>query len=416
MEESSTRKVYGNRHLSIQYSDDTSQEWDASWSQNETRSRSGSDNPRWRDQVRRGSQAATSFEGTEEKIRASKSYLVQHGYMVTPNPYRFMELNTRVENFYSGLPTNGFPEGLSETLANNRALELITKKIRDKQTTFQGGTFVGELARSAALIANPAQALRKGLGHYTQTLLKRGPRAAKLSKRQALTMVRDTWLEYQLGWAPLLNEVDGAIQTLAESKILSDPGFETVRAVGHDEVVTPTQMNRRLGSWSYPYWRVDHYNFTKVSVRYIASVDVGSYVTYNPRRIGFAATNWLPTLWELVPYSFVVDYFTNIGDIISACTLAKSSVRWMVKTVRKQSGSRLENWRPEILTGNNFAAYSQGTALPGKSSHTIKYVKRDPYYGTLVPDLSFSLPGSNTQWLNIAALFDARRQLKRYYR
>jgi len=375
----------------------------------------GEKNPKYKAQIANGVQAATDFIGGKQHLKVSPYYISAEWIykQTTPSPSATQHFMRWGSHIGVGIPTGHTV--LSETKADNQAKLQIVRKIRKKQTSFQGGVFVGELARSAALIANPAQALRKGVGSYIRRLRKRGPSARRMTKRQTLSMVRDTWLEYQLGWAPLLSELDDAIKTLAESNILNERKWETVRSIGKDETYVK-DYETQVPSASTPYFQVEKGTKSYVHVIYIACVSVGSYVTYNPRRIGFAPTNWAPTIWELIPYSFVVDYFTNIGDIISAATLCRSDIRWMVKTVRKGKEAKLTNWRPKTYTPNAYYAQPITAAIPGKLSVTNSSVTRAPYYGSLVPSLEINLPGSNTQWINVAALWDARRELQKWYR
>lgn len=372
---------------------------------------SGVKNPRWKEQVRRGVQAGTSFTGNRRTLTNKPFYI--NGFY---NGHSSLSSKAR---YGTTVPPNapGSPSLLDETKANNRALEQHVRKIRSKQTSFQGGVFVGELARSVQLLRNPAQALRQGVDHLHRSTIGRLDRFGrrikdlpKPSRRELLSWARDTWLEYNLGWAPLLSEVDDGIKTIAESRILEDPTWEPVRSVGVETNINTINPNLTRPTGGYPRFRCVSQELEEVQVRYISCIDVGTYKAYSPRRIGIAPTNWLPTLWELIPYSFVVDYFSNIGDIISAASLAKSSVRWTIKTVRKKTANEYVHWRPE------YGTLQAGGVIPGHTSYERRTVTRDPYYGSFVPTLTFNVPGSSTQWLNTAALYDARRELQRWYR
>jgi hypothetical protein len=148
-----------------------------------------------------------------------------------------------------------------------------------------------------------------------------------------------------------------------------------------------------------PYYTVHFDAISEVMVRYQSLVDAGSYSLQNSRRVGFDVSNWLPTVWELIPYSFLVDYFVNIGEIVSAATLNSSSVLWTNKTVTHRVSYRALRWEA------NSKPYSNNVAtVPGKAKSHLKTVTRYPNYaGAMVPTLTFSLPGLG-QALNIAAL------------
>lgn len=382
----------------------------------------GVKNPRWKDQVAKGHNAGTSFTG-ERYVISNRPFILSQFTIPKGSPSPTYTSVATSEGKL-GLPNEpAHPSGLSETEANNQAKVNLTRKIRSAQTAFAGGVMAGEMARTIALLRAPTQAFRRDFGRYGETFrdgverrLRRRQFRNQVSRRRAIVEeARDMWLTAQLGWAPLLGEIDDAIKHIAESQILEVKRWTSVRAVGVDEnVVTDNPNLSRLTGW--PRWWVAKKSAERVQIRYIACIDVGTVAPYIARKVGIAPTNWLPTIWELIPYSFVVDYFTNIGDIISAATIARSSVRWMLKTVRKETSVGYYNWRQRVRPENASYAFSGGSAVPGTAEIKRTQVIRNPYSGSLTPTLDFKVPGTGTQWLNVAALLDARDELQRWYR
>jgi len=396
--------------------DDSTYHYQSSESFSSTNTVNGYKNPRWKEQIKNGQQAATPFVGVKHSVESFTPFIISEeaipkpGY--TPNPASFQTKT----NWGVRIPVQSSrdPSLLSEDVANNLALKQLVRKIRKKQTSFQGGVFIGELLQTVKLITSPVQSLRRGVTNYVEDLRRLKPRLRGATRRKATEAVRDTWLEYQLGWAPLISEVDAGVQTLAESKVLSDGTWEPTRAVGVDKRLYYT-ANSQIGT-GYPLFQVTTNVYTNVVVRYISCIDVGTYSALSMRRIGLSPDGWLPTLWELIPYSFVIDYFTNVGDMISAATLAKSSIRWTLKTVRKEYVSEFHDWRPIATPETYYSKYVLTQVTPGKISRSKKHVNRYLYEGSLVPDLVFNTPVNGTQWLNIAALVHARKELKDFYR
>lgn len=131
--------------------------------------------------------------------------------------------------------------------------------------------------------------------------------------RRALDASADTWLEYRYGWRPLIADIENftsAYKDLQIDRKIYFGGFggtfleEPIPAAtgiytGH-EFVSCQQLTTRKLQYAYKgYYRIDASEFQKIE-RVLGLGDI------------------LGTAWELVPFSFVVDRFINIGDFAAA--------------------------------------------------------------------------------------------------
>jgi hypothetical protein len=125
-------------------------------------------------------------------------------------------------------------------------------------------------------------------------------------------------------------------------------------------------------------------------------------------RLGFRLDEFVPTLWEVLPWSFLVDYFSNVSEIISAATYVNSNLAYCSKTVvteRKSSVSYIadvqEMSRRDKVNGCVALQHkpAQSTVLT-----TIKAVSRRPNIFPGIPNLEFEIPSSPVKWVNILAL------------
>ena len=129
----------------------------------------------------------------------------------------------------------------------------------------------------------------------------------------------------------------------------------------------------------------------------------------NLRAWGSSTRDFLPTVWELIPYSFVVDYFTNIGNMIDSLSIIESDIGWKDYTSH-QICSRYSNGAQ--FTGlKSLFPHSVGYNIEdeqveaGSQEVTKKIISRGQYGGSLTPGLQFKLPGAGSlKWLNLAAL------------
>jgi hypothetical protein len=121
----------------------------------------------------------------------------------------------------------------------------------------------------------------------------RGP----ISKKKAWS---NTWLEYHFGWAPLLDDIWNAIDTFTDPHLSSDrpiSGSGTERLQG------------KLNQWTY---------YEVHSTKMGCSIRVDNPNLHLASQLGLV--NPLSVAWELVPFSFVADWFGNVGQVLSSYT------------------------------------------------------------------------------------------------
>lgn len=111
------------------------------------------------------------------------------------------------------------------------------------------------------------------------------------------------WLEYNYGWIPTIMDIHGLSESLYRR---TKNGWIYVRVSDQD-----TKEKRISDNFT-----LDDYHLKQVmSFRRRARYKIASGTLKTLSETGISN----PTLaaWELVPYSFVVDYFVNIGDWLS---------------------------------------------------------------------------------------------------
>lgn len=384
-----------------------------------TDERDGHNNPRWRADIAAGRNAGTTLTGRRITVRNDPFLIVEHW-----DPPNHIEPGDSVLSSKmswgrycpSDIISDQYDsvDSLSESKANNAALASYVNKIRKAQTTVQGGTILGELGQTVRQLKRPFKGLRDLSSDYLRTLKKRSARRdfPRLTRKQKLGMVGETWLEYSFGLKPLFNDVDEATQALAERIKTWGPNHIICKGVGRD--IQDTNLGLR-STETHPGFTMTRRRITRVTVKYYGAVDPGSFSVGNARRIGFDPTNWAPTLWEILPWSFLADYVANIGSIISAATVSRTGIAWQMKTVRKEISDACTNWQPFFSGNNGPYISSAGTVSAGTLFINTKTVSRTQYVGSLVPDLEISIPGMGTKWLNIAALAVAGKDVARRY-
>jgi hypothetical protein len=120
---------------------------------------------------------------------------------------------------------------------------------------------------------------------------------------------------------------------------------------------------------------------------------------------GFMPEEFVSTVWNLLPWSFLSDYFVNIGDILEATFFDSSGITWTAKTTLSEisvvQGSLMPRKAPTGWSGSG-------------SGGSFKVRRKSMSRGTLqtfIPTLEVSLPGQPQQWINMAALAATHKSL-----
>jgi len=118
------------------------------------------------------------------------------------------------------------------------------------------------------------------------------------------------WLELQYGWKPLLSDVKGAAESLARSMI-SHPIIISGEKVAKLDLpeFSGELYGRDYGYFLWKWGKLEHVAKCKLIFQ------VRNDFTRQGAMLGL--TDPLTLAWELLPYSFVIDWFIPIGNFLS---------------------------------------------------------------------------------------------------
>lgn len=115
------------------------------------------------------------------------------------------------------------------------------------------------------------------------------------------------WLEYQYGWRPLVNSIYGTLDQLMDMH-----RFSYVRVVGTASENETTNM--RYPGTAFGEANEDVFMFHQKRVKI-----VGLYAMKDSRiqsLANYTSLNPVSIAWELLPYSFVIDWVYNVGGYL----------------------------------------------------------------------------------------------------
>lgn len=168
----------------------------------------------------------------------------------------------------------------------------------------------------------------------------------------------NNWLEYHFGWSPLVSDIFGALDLLTKP-------------------IPNTRIRARGYGWETTYW-TNNVDSDATEIRNVKCQLLADFWIENPNlhlasQLGFI--NPVSIAWELVPFSFVVDWFVNVSDIIGSMT--------------DFAGVQFEN--PATTYLSNITQYKHQFTYGW--NYTVKRVTMARRKGIGTPTLSLRPPG-----------------------
>jgi hypothetical protein len=354
-----------------------------------------------------------AFHGGKPKWKRTRTKTIQRPAtdFVTPLPYtldeRFFDsfeligpTNSRVTYIDVGTAVDGeilhstydvFHLWGSSTISNemksayNQAYKKLLDKVYQKASML---TFAAERQSTFRMVASRVAQLTRGMkalnkGQFRRFLQTFGIAPKGRHKKVRKTKASDAgklWLEYWFGWAPSVADLYQALKNWATS-------------THDDRLVVATAGCKRV---QRSYYRDDpwYYNKTwhnataKQRVRIQMRFDITNEDAHWYASQGLV--NPALTLWEITPWSWLIDWFTNVGQVISGFTdwvgLKQKDV-WMTRFAK----------RTDHYTYMEKIGGSWGTV---KFKRTQVLMKRENLAKLPSPSLIYRIP--NISWTRAA--------------
>lgn len=251
-----------------------------------------------------------------------ETYSGTHGLLIQPQTGGFIRREGDALHLYAAEPSTTFSFGTTLTSLDRQARTKIRLKLKDQKTNlaqvYAERQQIADLIGDTALrLAKAMVALKKGnlaeagknLGvHTSNRAVKKHKKAHKKSQSKATA---SGWLQLQYGWLPLLGDVVGAAELLAQ-KLSNEIKGRVVASASreYDEF-------HNLGYQNVAYPGIEKkYVKAKAEIKYVVYYATTASSLKTAAQIGI--TNPLQLAWELVPFSFVADWFLPIGDYLSS--------------------------------------------------------------------------------------------------
>jgi len=272
------------------------------------------------------------------------------------------------------------------------------------------GAFLAEAKETVEWLSHKVSSLETELIAHMQRTEKQARHLSRRLKlmhtprkrflRKMMDFFADTWLEYSFAVKPTIGDVQSIAEAL--SAIRNRAELHRVHCRGRGSLQT-----KSADSFSYPfgasglpsvYFNGSQERNHKWVVR-IGGTLTSDVVQPTPMQIaGVDFESILPSLWEAVPYSWLVDYLIHVGDHLTIWSNALNiSVRnpWMVTVEETRN---VQTARPQV-TG-----WTRVVGTPFVVENTRFYFTRGTWSPTSVPGLRIDGLPSIARLANVAAV------------
>lgn len=128
----------------------------------------------------------------------------------------------------------------------------------------------------------------------------------RVKKKMRMQRPTEAWLEYWMGWAPMYSDMYNAID------IIQKPNTDEKINVG------VSRNYRTYDVKSASWFREATSRTSSITMAAYAKARVTNHNLFIANRMGLV--NPLQTAWEVVPFSFAVDWALNLGQVLGSLT------------------------------------------------------------------------------------------------
>lgn len=264
-----------------------------------TEVKSGSELPSYKDRILQGVDASTAYQ--RSGFKHSQGYYSMKSHQTS--------VPIKVESYVRQLLSGPLP--VLPALANSTLTQNASNRLKQKLRDFTGQS--NQLTNILELkdLRKSFRTVRESASDMLNALQDSKKRGSELQKFAA-----NHWLNWSFGIKPTLAAADDAVSSVLDHLGRSDHNIKDYGVSSEDWKIS----TKSIITGSHHFNVVCNGAFLcKRSVKIIGGfrINLRSSEDYTVgKHLGFDIGNVVPTAWELLPYSWLIDYFTTAGDFL----------------------------------------------------------------------------------------------------
>lgn len=284
-------------------------------------------------------------------------------------------------------------------------------KVNSAHHTGSAYVMLGELAQTLQMLRHPLEALRDGMRNYLDEVdhitgrkkIRGINQASKGEKLQSA--IAGTYLEYTFGWVPLLKDIQeimSAVEATASQQEVTRADSKYRESFEAKPLIQAREMAGSLTMQEVHLRQTEYILSTKCALTPFVDHD---FLTQS----GFDLTSFVPSLWNLLPWSFLLDYFANVNQMLASAFTVRDEVTYVSQTeiIRTTGQSTLRLVAPYFSAASGY----KNGGIKHNVMGNLTVVKSD-YVRVCthqLPPFALSFPGLR-QGVNIGALLAAHNR------
>jgi hypothetical protein len=260
-----------------------------------------------------------------------------------------------------------FPPQFYAELENAYSKSVTKALMKLRSNTAQIGAAIFEAKKTAEMIASQSLAVLRAYqaarrGNFAEVARQLGITSSRvLSGKHAANM----WLQTMYGWLPLLVDIKQGCDRLAKG--YRDKGFIIdAHSTPKFRFVEPWHFGGQKSQWIFEAG-VRCAIEARIKNSFLDSID------------GSGVLNPLSIAWELVPYSFVIDWFVPVGNVLESLTATAG-----LEFASGYTSTRYEGSFHALLNDRGPGTYITD---PGELEIGYFFLQRQPMGGFPLPRL-----------------------------